>query len=457
MSLTPKEGSILIVDDNPHILESLGLLLKHDFRQVMTLENPDKVVPLVLQEDFDLILLDMNFSSAARDGQEGLFWLQRIIREAPQAKIVLITAFGGVELAVQGMKLGAADFILKPWNPEKLVTNLRNLVHLRQSEQKLSRYRSHIQSDMGKMVSSEAIHSCRSESMQSLFHNVGKVAPTDANILITGENGTGKELIARMLHNLSLRKAEIFAGVDVGSLSESIFESELFGHLKGSFTGAHQDKQGRIAIADGGTLFMDEIGNISPAMQARLLSVLEKKEVIPVGGTRPVKVDVRIIAATNANIVQMVQQGGFREDLYYRLNTIVLHVPALRERPEDIEGFGHFFLEQYKRKYHKPGLVFSTRALQRLKAHSWPGNVRELRHTIEKAVILCDDTVLRPEDLLLRTTTAVSQSPLLNLQEMERHAIVQSLEHHQGNLSHASRQLGITRATLYAKMKKYGL
>ncbi|MFO7978135.1 MAG: sigma-54 dependent transcriptional regulator, partial [Bacteroidales bacterium] len=243
----------------------------------------------------------------------------------------------------------------------------------------------------------------------------------------------------------------------VGSLSESIFESELFGHLKGSFTGAHQDKQGRIAIADGGTLFMDEIGNISRAMQARLLSVLEKKEVIPVGGTRPVKVDVRIIAATNANIVQMVQQGAFRQDLYYRLNTIVLHVPALRERPEDIEGFGHFFLEQYKRKYHKPGLVFSTRALQRLKAHSWPGNVRELRHTIEKAVILCDDTVLRPEDLLLRTTTAVSQSPLLNLQEMERHAIVQSLEHHQGNLSHASRQLGITRATLYAKMKKYGL
>ncbi len=457
MSPTPKEGSILIIDDNPHILESLGLLLKHDFRQVMMLEEPNKLLPLLAQQDFDLILLDMNFSSAARDGQEGLYWLGRIKQQAPQAKVVLVTAFGGVELAVQGMKQGAADFILKPWNPEKLVSTLRNLVRLRQSEKKLKQYQNHVQADMGKMVGSETLHICGSESMQSLFHTMGKVAPTDANILITGDNGTGKEMIARMLHSLSLRKSEIFAGVDVGSLSESIFESELFGHLKGSYTGAHQDKQGRIAIADGGTLFLDEIGNITPAMQARLLSVLEKREVIPVGGTRPVKVDVRIIAATNANIRQLVQHGAFREDLYYRLNTIVLRVPALRERPQDIEGLAQFFLEQNKRKYHQPGLVFSARAIQRLMAHHWPGNVRELKHTIEKAVIMCDNPVLRPEDLFLRAAPVATHSALLNLQEIEHQAIARSLECHQGNLSQASRQLGITRATLYAKMKKYGL
>lgn len=457
MSLDQKEGSILVVDDNPYILESLMLLLKHDFRQIMTLEHPEGVADLLQQEDFDLILLDMNFSSEAREGNEGLYWLNRILKADPQAKVVLITAYGGVELAVEGMKQGAADFILKPWNPEKLVFNLRNLVRMHRSEQKLARYQGQVQSDMGKKVDQENIFNCLSPGMRTLYHDIEKVAPTDANVLITGENGTGKELIARRIHQQSLRRSEIFVGVDVGSLSESLFESEMFGHLKGSFTGAHQDRQGRIAIAHGGTLFLDEIGNISPAQQARLLSVLEKKEVVPVGSSRAVKVDVRIISATNADIPQLIQQGSFRGDLFYRLNTIILHVPPLRERQEDIEGLGGFFLEQFRRKYHKPGLEFSARTLQKLKSHPWPGNIRELKHTIEKAVILSDHPVLRPEDLFLRQTTRPPLTAAQNLQEVERQAIAQSLERYQGNLSEVSRQLGITRATLYSKMKKYGL
>ncbi len=451
-----KEGQILIVDDNRPILDALSLLLKHHFNKVLTLASPGDLFAVLEQEAVDMVLLDMNYASGARDGSEGLEWLRKIRKYDGDIPVVLMTAYGGVELAVAGMKEGAADFILKPWNPDKLIANLKTLLKLRNSEKKLSQLRSVIHTESTGSAGKTPFFECPSPPMQRIYEAISKLAPTDANVLITGENGIGKEVIARRLHHLSARKFEVMVSVDLGALPESLFESELFGYKKGSFTDAKEDRKGRLELASGGTLFLDEIGNIPAALQVKLLSVLERREVLPIGASRPRPVDFRLVAATNAAIKEMIAKHEFREDLFYRINTITLHIPPLRERPEDIEGFCFFFLQEFSRKYRKPGLRFSDKALEKLKTHNWPGNVRELKHAVERATILCEGSVISPSDFFFRDSAVTApESHVLNLKEVERAAVLRAVEVNQGNLSHAARDLGITRVTLYAKMKKY--
>ncbi len=445
------------MDDNRHILSSLPLLLKHDFGRIGVLDHPEKVLPLLSEERFDLILLDMNYASGARDGEEGMYWLRKILQFDREALVVLMTAYGGVDLAVEGMKEGAADFVLKPWNPEKLISNLKNLLKLRKTESALDRFKTHLLQHTASGADGHPLYRLCSPPMKQLVATMVKVAPTGANILITGENGTGKELVAREIHRLSDRCNDIFVSADLGALSETLFESELFGHKKGSFTGAHEDRKGRFEIATGGTLFLDEIGNIALPLQAKLLSVLETRKVVPVGGFRPVDIDIRLISATNSRPDRMVAGGEFREDLFYRLNTIQLYIPPLRERVEDTEALCRHFLGLFSGKYRKKGLRLSGRAMQKLLRHSWPGNIRELKHTLERAVILAGGPVLGPGDFQFRPASQTISSDELNLQEVEKQTIARAVDVYQGNLSHAARKLGVTRATLYAKMKKYGI
>jgi DNA-binding NtrC family response regulator len=450
-----REGNILVVDDNRHILESLSLLLKHDFQKVRVLSSPGELVPELEAGGLDLVLLDMNFSRGARDGAEGLHWLREIRRVDEEVLVVLMTAFGDVELAVSGMKEGATDFILKPWNPEKLITNLKTLLKLKHSEKKLRQFQSLIRTEREEATENPPFHLCQSAPMQRIYEAIAKLAPTDANVLITGENGTGKEIIAQQVHWQSNRRDEVMVSVDLGSLPESLFESELFGHKKGSFTDAREDRKGRLELASGGTLFLDEIGNTPLPMQVKLLSVLERREVVPVGAIKAVPVDIRLISATNARMQEMIKNSQFREDLYYRINTINLHIPPLRERPGDIAGFCRFFMKGFSMKYRKPGLSLSDKALLKLKSYHWPGNVRELKHAIEKAVILAETQVLKPADFLFQAQQQAVQADRLNLQDVERHTIRRAIDLEKGNLTRVARALGITRATLYAKMKKY--
>ncbi len=445
----------MVVDDNRHILESLNLLLKHDFSTVRVLSSPGDLVPKLEAGGIDLVLLDMNFTQGARDGSEGLHWLRKIREVDEEVLVVLMTAFGDLELAVRGMKEGAADFILKPWNPEKLIANLKTLLKLRNSEKKLSQLQTLIRVEREESAENPAFHLCQSAPMQRIYEAIAKLAPTDANVLITGENGTGKEIIARQVHWQSKRKDEVMVPVDLGSLPESLFESELFGHKKGSFTDAREDRKGRLELASGGTLFLDEIGNTPLPMQVKLLSVLERREVVPVGAIKAVPVDIRLISATNARMQEMIKNNRFREDLYYRINTITLHIPPLRERPGDIEGFCRFFLRGFSMKYRKPGLSLSDKALMKLKSYHWPGNVRELKHAIEKAVILTENLVLKPADFLFQAQFQAAPAELLNLQEMEKQTILKAIDLGKGNLTRVAKSLGITRATLYAKLKKY--
>lgn len=450
-----REGNILVVDDNRHILESLSLLLKHDFSMVQALSSPGELAARLETGRFDLVLLDMNFSQGARDGSEGLHWLRQIREMDEEVLVVLMTAFGDVELAVRGMKEGAADFILKPWNPEKLIANLKTLLKLKNSERKLGKLQALIRTEREEAAENPPFHMCRSAAMQRIYDAMAKLAPTDANILITGENGTGKEIIARQVHWQSGRKDEVMVQVDLGSLPESLFESELFGYKKGSFTGAAEDRKGRLELASGGTLFLDEIGNIPLQMQAKLLSVLERREVVPVGAIRPVPVDIRLVSATNADLQEMIKNNRFREDLLYRINTIILHIPPLRERPGDIEGFCRFFLKGFAMKYRKVGLEISDKAMLKLRSHQWPGNVRELKHAIEKAVILAEGRVLKPADFLFQAKQAADGTGSLNLQAVEKQIILRAIDSEKGNLTRVAKVLGITRATLYAKLKKY--
>ncbi len=447
-------GKVIVVDDNRKILDALRLLLKYHFEQVVTCSNPERIPELLDKEDFDVVLLDMNFKAGVSSGNEGLFWLKEISKRQPGTSVVMITAYGDINLAVKAIKEGAFDFILKPWENEKLLATIKAACQFSKSRQEVSKLKGKERFLISEINKPEKNIVGSSEAMQRMLGMAEKVAGTDANVLITGENGTGKELLAREIHRLSTRAQEILVTVDVGAIPGTLFESELFGHEKGAFTDAMEMRKGRFEMADKGTLFLDEIGNLDLPMQAKLLNVLQNRQITRIGGNHPIPVDIRLICATNADLGNSVKEGSFREDLFYRINTIVLEIPPLRERRGDVEVLARFFLEIYSRKYERHALHISPPALRKLNEYSWPGNVRELQHVMERAVILSNNVMLESEDFLLQQKTRKRIQPS-TLGEMERSMIEASLEKNRGNLSKAASELGITRQTLYNKIKKY--
>jgi two-component system, NtrC family, response regulator HydG len=451
------EGKILIVDDNVQILDSLQLLLKPDFREITGIRNPNQLPSLLSSQSFDIIMLDMNFRSGDNSGNEGFYWLKEILKVDPLTSVIMITAYGDINLAVRAIKEGATDFIAKPWEPEKLIVTLKNSLQLRKSkaEVRKMKVRQHqLNEDLDKK---SKIYISTSRKMTEVYRTIDKVAATDAHVLILGENGTGKEVIAREIHRRSGRSDEIFLSVDLGSLTETLFESEMFGHLKGAFTDAREDRIGRFEAASGGTLFLDEIGNLGTASQGKLLSALQNLEITRIGSSKPIPVDVRLISATNRDLDEMVKTGQFREDLLFRINTIMIELPALRERKEDIPGMADHFLSIYASKYEKRSLKISATAYDALVQSPWPGNIRELSHTIEKAVILCDSDIIKPADLNIKSRQAGKgrEADFQSLGDYEREAIRKTLEVCHGNISKAATMLKISRTTLYAKMKEH--
>ena len=451
-------GKILIVDDQKSVLVALQLLLQDEFDEVITLSNPNGLIHILETQSIDVVVLDMNFSAGVNTGNEGVFWLNKIVEHDPNLSIILLTAYGDVELAVKAIKMGAVDFVLKPWDNQKLIATIRTAIKLRQSKKEIDRLKSEKQSLTQALNQSDTPMIGQSKVMLNLNTVIGKVAPTDANILILGENGTGKELIARAIHAQSKRSNAAFISVDMGAVSESLFESELFGHAKGAFTDAKVEKAGRFELASGGTLFLDEIGNLSLAMQAKLLAVLQTRQLIRLGDNTVRDIDIRLLCATNKNLFQMVADGEFREDLLYRINTIQVDVPTLRERDEDIAVLAEFYLRKYKQKYNKVKLRLSRKAIDKLMKYAWPGNVRELQHTIEKAVILADNNELLQDDFLFhqKPKGKMKYQPA-SLADMEKEMIALALDHHSGNMSCVAKELGVTRPTLYSKLKKYDL
>lgn len=448
---------ILVVDDNIQILESLRILLKEEFKVIDVISKPSRINEMLWRNTYDVVMLDMNFAMGETSGNEGIFWLNEIKKRDPLLPIILITAYGDIELAVRAIREGATDFIAKPWDPEKLIVTLNNAYRLRKSGQEVKKLRNRQQQLSEDLDREYRMMHGSSEPMTRLMQTVYRVAPTDANVLILGENGTGKELIAREIHRKSLRSDQIFVGVDMGSLSESLFESEMFGHVKGAFTDAREDRTGRFETADEGTLFLDEIGNIPLSSQAKLLQVIQNRELIRVGEQQPIKIDIRLITATNRTLKQMVAAGSFREDLFYRLNTVAIEVPPLRERGDDVILLGETFLNVYSRKYNKGGLKLNNKARQKLREYPWPGNVRELKHTMERAVILCENIQLGPEDLRLYEGHGSAIGHSFRLDDVERRTILNVLEKCRGNHSKAAQMLDISRTTLYSKLKKYGI
>ena len=455
-----KEGSILIVDDNEDILFTLQLFLKQFYSEVVTESDPHNIPLLLKQKDFDLIMLDMNFTQDVISGQEGFYWLQQILDIDPHAVVIFITAYGDVERAVKAIKLGAMDFVLKPWKNEKLLATVHAGLHLRKTKLEAANLRTQQKEISANLDQPFHDFIGQSEPMQQVFQTIHKVAQTDASVLILGENGTGKELVARALHRHSKRQDEVFISVDLGSISETLFESELFGHRKGAFTDAKESRAGRFKIASGGSIFLDEIGNLSLPLQAKLLTVLEKREVIPVGTNKPVPIDVRLICATNLPIYQMVDEHKFRQDLLYRINTVEIHLPPLRERIEDIELLANHFLKMFSAKYKKQIKGFHREAMIKLEAYSWPGNVRELRHAIERAVILTDQKILQTSDFWLTKSQRKEKKVELetfNIDEVEKSIIKKVLNKYKGNITKAAKELGLTRASLYRRLEKYDI
>lgn len=448
-----KQGRILVVDDNKSILMALKLLLGNYFETVVTLPSPNALITTLREGSFDVVLLDMNFSAGINSGNEGLYWLSQVKETSPYAQVVLFTAYADIDLAVKGIKAGAADFVVKPWDNAKLIATLMaayNLSLSRREVKQLKEIKREFRSESG-------MYWGDSRAMAELRQLIEKVAKTDATILITGENGTGKEMLAREIHGLSPRRDESLVSVDMGALTETLFESELFGHVKGAFTDARSDRAGKFEVASGGTLFMDEIGNLSYHLQSKLLTVLQSRKVVRVGGNTPIPVDIRLVCATNRNLQQMVLDEQFREDLLYRINTIHVEIPPLRERPEDIEPLALMFLERYGAKYGKKIEGLSDEAAAKLKAYPWYGNIRELQHAVEKAVILCDGEKLSAGDFLLSPPVGTPAVAVSTLEEMEIDLIRKAMDKHKGNLSLVASQLGITRQTLYNKIKKYEL
>lgn len=448
---------ILIIDDNIQILESLRILLKDDFKEIDLVTKPSRLHEMLWRNSYDIVMLDMNFATGETSGNEGIFWLNEIKKTDPSMPVILITAYGDIELAVKAVRKGATDFITKPWDPEKLIVTLKNTYRLRKSGQEVKKLKNRQQQLSADLDRNYQMYQGSSLAMRELMDTLDKVARTDASVLILGENGTGKELIAREIHRRSKRADQIFVGVDLASITESLFESEMFGHVKGAFTDAKEDRSGRFENANEGTLFLDEIGNVPLSIQAKLLQVIQNRELIRVGDNRPVSIDIRLITATNKPLKKMISEGSFREDLLYRLNTVTIEVPPLRERKEDIIHLANYFLEQYSRKYDKPGLLIGGKAQERLQEYPWPGNVRELKHTMERAVILGKNSALGPEDLHLLDSSERVEADSFRLDDVEKRTIFRVLEKCRGNHSKAAQMLNISRTTLYAKLKKYGI
>ena len=445
-----KSGTLIIVDDNKGVLTAVQILLKSYFSKVVTLSSPVTLTSVIREEMPEVILLDMNFTSGINTGNEGLFWLHEIKKVRPGLPVVLFTAYADIELAIRGIKEGATDFIVKPWDNQKLVATLQTAAASTLREKKTS-------------VKEEPVHPTmywgESKVMQQLRTLIEKVAATDANILITGENGTGKEMLAREIHSLSNRKHKEMIAVDMGTITESLFESELFGHIKGSFTDAHADRTGKFESADKSTLFLDEIGNLPYHLQAKLLTVIQRRSIVRVGSNTPVPIDIRLICATNRNLQEMVGKEEFREDLLYRINTIHVEIPPLRERKEDIIPLAERFIVRFCKQYDKAVMAFAPEAKEKLAAHPWYGNIRELEHVIEKAIII-NDSPLIPAGLFqlsVPRTAGIQEKSISTLEEMEIQMIRKALDACAGNLSAVAGQLGITRQTLYNKMKKFGL
>lgn len=448
---------ILVIDDNVQILESLRILLKDEFAEIDVITKPSRLAEMLWRKSYDIVMLDMNFARGETSGNEGIFWLKEIRKSDPLLPVILITAYADIELAVKAVREGATDFIAKPLDPDKLIVTLHNAYRLRKSGQEVKKLK-HRQKQLSEDLDRNShFFQGSSEAMLQLMNTLSRVAGTDASVLILGENGTGKELIAREIHRRSKRAEQIFVGVDVAALSESLFESEMFGHVKGAFTDAREDRAGRFENAHEGSLFLDEIGNIPLSLQAKLLQVIQNRELIRVGDSKPIDIDIRLITATNKSLEKMIDDGTFREDLFYRLNTVAIEVPPLRNRGEDGILLAQFFLEQYKKKYDKSGLQLSSKAKQRITEYPWPGNVRELKHAMERAVILCDGLELGPDDLRLFQSRESAQDASFKLDDVEKRTILQVIEKCRGNHSKAAQMLSISRTTLYAKLKKYGI
>ena len=449
-----KQGTILVVDDNKGILTAVQMLLGTCFEKVITISTPNKIKATLHDENIDVVLLDMNFSAGINTGNEGLFWLSEIKKEDASIQVVLFTAYADIDLAVRGIKEGAADFVVKPWDNAKLLETLKTAYNIRTANRK------GISIDTDKLVVSKesGMFWGESNAMQQLRSLIEKVARTDANILVTGENGTGKEMLAREIHLLSNRKKETLVPVDMGAITETLFESELFGHVKGAFTDARADRPGKFEVANKGTLFLDEIGNLSYHLQAKLLTALQRRSIVRVGSNTPIPVNIRLICATNRDLQEMVQKGDFREDLLYRINTIHVEIPPLRERPEDIVPLTEIFLSKYTKIYGKTAMCLSLDAKEKLKAQPWFGNIRELEHTIEKAVIIAERSVLDGNDFdFPRAKKKPVTKEATTLEEMEYNMIKNAMDKYSGNLSLVASQLGISRQTLYNKIKRYEL
>jgi DNA-binding NtrC family response regulator len=452
------KGTILIVDEDRRILNTLEKIMLNEFCKVFTLTDPNRINEILRKNEVDIVMLDMNFNSGIHNGNEGLFWMREIFTYDRNICIIIVTASGDIELAVRAIKEGAVDFILKPWDNTKLLATVNVAWQLRLSRLEattLKKDNQLLKKEINKGGAKIILGA--SPTMIKVMNIVRKVAGTDANVLITGENGTGKELVAREIHNQSKRSGELMVSVDMGSISETLFESELFGHVKGAFTDAREDRNGKFEIAHGGTLFLDEIGNLSLRSQAKLLSVLQNRYVVRVGSNKHIPIDIRLICATNFDLMQMVNEGKFRVDLLYRINTILIEVPPLRDRVDDIPVLANYFLRVDSDRYGKGAMKISTHALEKLANHNWPGNIRELQHSIEKAVIMSDAHVLKPSDFVFQASPRSVVQAEISLEEMEKRVIFESMKKHASNMSIVAEKLGITRQTLYNKKRKYDL
>ncbi len=450
-----KNASILIIDDDPDVLTAVRLLLKTEAKEVLTEPNPENLRDILSRRSFDLILLDMNFNSSINTGNEGLYWLKKTKEFKSNAAVIMITAYGDIDLAVRSLKEGAADFVVKPWHNEKLISVIKDTLNKKEGIK--VKTKSNTESDL--IVHKELLG--ESEAMQEIFYKIEKIAPTDANILILGENGVGKDLIAKAIHQQSMRANKPYVKVDVGALTESLFESELFGHKKGAFTDAREDRAGRFEAADGGTLFLDEIGNIYLHQQAKLLSVLQNRQVMRLGDNQPIPIDIRLVCATNVPLQELASENRFRKDLIYRINTVEIMIPPLRKRQNDILLLANHFIQLYSNKYLKPRLGLAESAEDKLMNYHYPGNVRELQYTIERAVIMADGDLLEAKDIIfspIETVLKTEEEPKeLKLSSVEKNTILKVIEKNNGNISKAAQELGLTRTALYRRLSKYDI